>query len=144
MHSSKKIQLDLKIIPSNEETEIDGIIFSGVVYIQATVSGIVLLEQELFSGSFIFLKELGLSTMKSGEYLIFTSVSGIADDAGWDRVTVKHDGSHINWVIQRDGNILQYLFDKEEYIREVRNIEQQISEVDNNLKLEPIHVIYPE
>ena len=144
MDSKQKIKFDLKKVLQNEVNEIDGIAFSNIAYVLVFVGEINLFTQHLFQDSFLVFKELKNSISKSGKYLLFTSVSGIADDAGWEYVEVLHEENSVTWNIQRDNILLSYVFDRKDYLKEILMIEKKIKNLNSNMKLEPSHVVYPE
>ena len=139
-----KKELDFKLHIIDRELKLEGIIFSNFAYISPIIDGVDILKEPFFEGSFLVIKELQNSITESGNYLLFTSVSGIADDAGWDYIKVIHKKDSIKWDIERDDNHFSYIFDKEQYLREVLKLVTEIKNLDDNFKLEPSHVIYPE
>lgn len=144
MDSKKAIKFDLRIVSKDDTVKLDGISFSNIAYVTVFVEGVDLFTLEYFYGSFLVFKELKKSIEGSGKYLLFTSVSGIADDAGWDRVNVQHDENTIRWSIERDDSLLLYVFDKNDYLKEVSKLEEKIKNLNKGVGLEPLQVIYPE
>lgn len=144
MTSKNSIKLDIGIVDKDEEVDFEGIPFSSICYVKLFVDGCDVISEDTFEGSFIYFKELKDSVEKSGKYLIFTSVSGIADDAGWDYVTVTHKEDTVEWSFERDNSSLFYLFDSSEYQNQISTLEDKIQSLQRRLILEPSHVIYPE
>ena len=144
MDFKNNLKFDLKKIFPNEVIEIDGISFSNITYILAFIDEINLFDLDFFKESFLVFKELERSTLKSGKYLLFTGISGVADDAGWEYIEVLHEKDIVSWNIQRDDNKLFYVFDKIAYLKEVFQLGKEIERLSNEMKLEPLYVIYPE
>ena len=144
MTSKNSIRLDIGTVGKDEEADFDGILFSGICYIKLFIDECDVISEDLFEGSFIYFKELKNSVKRSGRYLIFTSVNGIADDAGWDYITVTHEGDSVEWSFERDGSSLFYLFDSGKYQNQISMLENEIQSSQQSLILEPSHVIYPE
>lgn len=140
----RTIRFDLNIVNQNERIEIDGIRFSGIAFIIIFIDEQNLMNENVFNESFIFFDELKKSTQKSGKYLLFTSVSGIADDAGWQKVSVLHLDDLVIWEIELDNESLIFHFDKNEYIIEIQKLNEKIDSLDINLSLEPLYVLFPE
>jgi hypothetical protein len=138
------LSLNLKLVSPDEKISIEGIIFSGICYITISVDGKALLDNDLFYGSFVYWDELKKTKENSGKYLIFTSVSGIADDAGWDYVNVKHGASDIHWTFSINDQIITYKFDRDAYFKEITKLETKVENMNCNLKLEPLNVVFPE
>lgn len=132
----------LKIIQKNDSKIFDGINFSSICYIDLIYCGKSILKETTDRDSFIYFNELKESTVQSGKYLIFTSVIGVADSAGWERIEVIHFNEAILWEVYRDNTYSYFLFNKKEYKEEVIMIERQINNTQE--VLEPIHVIFPE
>ncbi len=141
---NNRIEFCLKVLKEGDITELDGIEFSNIAYVVAYVDERNMYDLNAFEGSFIVANELKKSTLKSGEYLIFTSVSGIADDAGWDLICVNHDENEINWSVNRNNETLTYTFDKDSYLDSIFQLNKSIEKLDDQIALEPTHIIYPE
>lgn len=144
MTTNNILELGLKIIPPDEQLKIDGIIFSGIAYIVVSIDGISLNNSKHFIDSFIVFEELLKSTYETGGYLLFTSVSGIADAGGWSYVKVEHNAEKIKWAIEIDGRVFNYYFERNEYLRQVNRLENEIKQLGDDTNLEPQFVIYPE
>ncbi len=144
MDSINKINFKLKEVRENEILEIDGISFSNIAYTLVFVDEVDLFTIFYFQDSFLVFKELKKSISQSGNYLLFTGISGIADDAGWDYIEVIHDKNLITWNIQRNYTLLTFRFEKCNYIKAVFEIEKVIENLNAKLSLEPLYVIYPD
>ncbi len=144
MNSKKKIKFELKEVSCNETVEIDGVSFSNMAYLLVFVDGVNLFTLDLFQESFLVFKELKNSISKSGKYLLFTGVSGIADDAGWEYVEVFHEENSVTWKVRRDDTLRSYIFDRIDYLKEISIVEKKIELLNSSMKLEPLYVVYPE
>lgn len=142
MVANNSIKFDLNITDGNEILE--GLMFSNIAYIVISIDNESLLKNEPFESSFVYFDELKKSASNGGNFLIFTSISGIADEAGWDFINVIHEHNSIKWVFDRETLKFSYVFDKNEYIQEVNYLTNKIVNLDKNLTLEPSHVVYPE
>lgn len=138
------MKFNLKEVLQDEVLEIDGISFSNIAFVLVFVDGINLFALDFFKESFLVFKELNKSIFKSGKYLLFTGVSGIADDAGWEYVEVLHEEKSVTWNVRRDGTLISYIFDRSDYLKDISVIEKKIESLNTSIKLEPLHVVYPE
>jgi len=138
-----KNTIRFKLVEVNKK-KIDGINFFNIVYILAFVDEVNLFTLDLFDSSFIYFKELKKSILKSGEYLIFTSITGVADECGWDYIKITHRKKLIHWGFEREGVKFSYFFNKKEYVKGVLELEKKIKNSKSIFKLEPLYVIYPE
>lgn len=144
MDTNNSIKFDLEVIPTNQTITIDGINFSGVAYILLFIDDICMNRQQPFDEAFVIFEELHKSVSKSGKYLLFTSVSGIADDAGWNPVEVIISGEEATWMFEINDLTIKYSFDKNEYDSEIKGLEEKIMQLPLEIKLEPISIIWPE
>ncbi len=124
-----------------EYLEEEGISFSNKTFIEILIDKFHYNKFDAFQDGVVYFPELKRSTEKTGKYLIFTSICGIADDAGWDRINVDHSGKEIFWEIERNG-YHKFIFDRIEYIEQVNKCEKQLklSEFPFAIK----HVVFPE
>lgn len=138
------IALSLVIVNKDENLNIDGINFSNSVFVNIEIEGLSLFKSDRLEGSLLVFEELEKSMKGSGEFLIFTSVSGIADSGGWQYIEVKHNNSSVLWNFQRDNENFIFTFDKTLYIQEISKIKMELSKLDKTITLEPSYVIFPE
>lgn len=139
------VTFKIKTVAHDVEVIIDGLKLSGVQYLLAYVDNQNIIESDhSFYGSFIVWEELKKSSLNSGEYLIFTSVSGVADDAGWNYVKVKHDAATISWTFYVNDNILHWIFDRQSYLNQIGALSNLLVAQAEDYFLEPRFVIYPE
>jgi hypothetical protein len=121
----------------------DGINFKDSQIIKILIDGYEIDNNNGFEDSLIYFDELEKSFEQSGNYLIFTCACGIADDGGWEGVLVKVSDSKITWTIEVGDSILNFSFDKEQYISEVLSVKKHL-ESNSLLTLEPCSVTFPE
>lgn len=141
----KSFSCSLEEVPPTRSIVIDGIRFSGVCLIRLDVGGTPLAMAPGFEDSLVVYNELRASASKSGQYLVFTSASGIADDAGWDRIRVDHLDGAIIWKLDRDDQSIRYDFDPIEYRAAIDALGREIAGArQRGLQLEPANVIPPE
>lgn len=139
-----RIGYSLKLVERGETFNIDGLSFSGVAFIQLSINKENLDELEFFNNSIVVFKELLKSSEQSGDYLIFTGLNGIADEAGWDYIEVLHIGDKIVWKISRDEIILSFQFGRIQYTEFITDLIKAIDELPRYIVLEPSLIIYPE
>lgn len=137
------IKLNWRVI-ENEIVEIEAINFNNFASIDVEIDNVKILETPDLYGSFVVFEELMKSALENGSFLIFTSVSGIADDAGWDFVKVIHNENSISWQLEINGDLITYEFDRCEYVAECQKIEKAKGEINKNITIEPKFIIFPE
>ena len=120
---------------------IDGIIFENAVFVKIIINSI---KVNITKDTLAIASELIQSSKGSGKYLIFTSISGIADELGWDYVNVTQKHNTINWYFEYENQIYNYNFSKIQYIDVIYNLEQKINNIPNKFHLEPSEVVFPE
>lgn len=138
------IALETCIVTENNLLKFDGITFSNFAYLKLYIDNVDIFSTKGFEDTFIVLSELKKSTFNSGSFLIFTSVSGIADDAGWDLVKVMHLKETIRWFFERENEEYQFTFSKKEYLKKIDEIDVFIKKFNFDEILEPGHIIFPD
>ncbi|MCP3926223.1 MAG: hypothetical protein GY714_26965 [Desulfobacterales bacterium] len=133
-----KITINQKEIKFYEE---EGIVFSNKIFIEIQIDELHFKEMNAFEGGAIYFHELKKSAKKTGEYLIFTCICGIADDAGWDKINVVHSKNEIYWEFERNGS-QKFKFDRIEYIEQVIKCEKLLNLSKFYLAIE--NVVFPE
>lgn len=93
-----------------------------------------------FDEAIIVLSELVRSLNGDGTYLIFTSVTGIADEGGWEGVNIAFKNNSVLWTIEIDGSNLVYEFDAIQYRSEI----MKVVEAKKDYPLEPTSLYLPE
>jgi hypothetical protein len=135
----------LEEIPPTHSHDIEGISFSGVCLVRLIVDGIDLATIPQFTGSLVVYNQLRESSIRAGRYLLFTSASGVADEAGWDKVHVSHLGEYVLWHLTRDDQPMRFCFKRTDYLNVIAELARRIHDAtQRGLKLEPTHVIFPE
>ncbi len=136
------ISLFLEEYKNNDKLYKDGLLFHDIIVIKLLIDGEAIEDNEYFDDALIYFNELKASTVYSGKYLIFTCACGVAEDGGWEGVNVEVEEHKIKWCMEVGGKIFRYVFNKSEYISEVKAIEISIN--NTNLILEPSAVVFPE
>ncbi len=136
-----KLKLKLKLI--DNLIQIDAIDFSNIAYLECVIDEKNLINEH-FPETFLYFDELKKSTECSGFFLIFTGVSGIADEAGWRKVNICHGKSIISWGFNFDDVFYSFNFEKNNYISEIMIVENLIKKLNDKYVLEPQYVFFPE
>ena len=132
------LTFELKYI---EYSIIDGILFENAVFVNIIINSI---KVNITEDTLSIASELIKSSKGSGQYLIFTSISGIADELGWNYINVTHKHNVINWYFEYENQIYNYNFSKIQYIDIIYNLEQKINNIPNKFHVEPSEVVFPE
>ncbi|MGP5494670.1 hypothetical protein ACTXMK_10120 [Psychrobacter celer] len=93
-----------------------------------------------FDEAIIVLSELVRSLNGDGTYLIFTSVTGIADEGGWEGVNIAFKNNSVLWTIEIGGSNLVFEFDNIQYRSEI----MKVVEAKKDYPLEPTNLYLPE
>lgn len=136
--------LNLIVIGHNDNLDIEGVNFSDTVLVNINIDNLSLFKSDEFEGSLLVFEELENSIEKSGDFLIFTSISGIADAGGWQYIDVKHNNSDVLWNFKRNDENFVFIFDKILYKQEISKIKTELLKLDKKITLEPSYVIFPE
>jgi hypothetical protein len=83
------IDFKLEVLRDSETFEYEGIIYSNCAFVKLIVDGIDLIKETEDRKGVVVWNELKKTKDYSGDYLILTCVCGIADDAGFNLVTVR-------------------------------------------------------
>jgi hypothetical protein len=134
--------LTLEVIDKTNSIELDGIKFTDCVFVRPIINGNDLLKSKEMLGSVLWFVDLERSAITSGKYLIFTCVCGIAEDAGWDYVDVKHSGEVINWTFIYDKQY-KFSFPKEQYMMEIDKIKNKLTALGQSVEIVPEEVCMP-
>lgn len=135
------IDFKLEILRDKETFEYENIIYSKCAFIKLIVDGVdLIMETETRKGVIVW-DELKKTLDNSGEFLILTCVCGIADDAGFNLVTVDRGEKEIKWTFNDDTDIV-WRFDKTDYDLKLLRLNVQIEKLIVNL--EPTNVTFPE
>jgi hypothetical protein len=121
----------------------DAISFSNIAFINPIVDGKSLFESEDFADSFMVYEEL-IKTKGSGKYLLFTCACGVADDGGWNGVNVEKNNTVVKWEIDKNTHSIKLTFDVNQYEFELEKLISEVSNLSQNISLEPTNVNFPE
>jgi len=132
----------------NDHLFIDGIDFCDTLFIRPKINGIDIIADFYDNDCLAVAEEWINSSVSSGDYLLFTSLIGIADDGGWRLQPVVH-GDGIITISIPDANekIIKFNFSAEKYKSAIAKMKKDVTSIislDNKKKLEPIHFSYPE
>jgi hypothetical protein len=85
--------------------------------------------------------ELNKAKNNSGDFLILTCMCGVADDGGFNLITVDRGENLVKWTFNDDTKI-KWTFDKVQFDQELLQLETQVQNL--KLPLEPKNVLFPE
>jgi hypothetical protein len=136
--------LNLNLYSGEKSIEFEGISFKNFGYIIIKINDINVFKNIFLDDGFLVFEELKKSHLNNGKYLIFTSVSGIADDSGWDYVNVENNENSIKWYLERDECQYKFEFDRSKYLNEIVKIENMIVNIDKTITIEPKYIVFPE
>lgn len=141
-----KFKLRLEHILKEEILSIDGLDFSNTLLVRALIDDMPISKFKFLEDALVVFPELLKSLSESGLYLIFTSVSGIADDGGWEGVSVSHKNGIIYWDFEVENETYHFEFDKNQYRKIIKDMEMEIETTNSSsdLELEPTGVFFPE
>lgn len=134
--------LKVLIIEGDDSIELSHINFENAAFIWVTSNSD--LKKFIGEDGLIVPDELKKSSYGSGNYLIFTDVSGIADDGGWYYVKVEHADGLVTWEFTFNNAPIKLTFDLDEYCNEINKIVDQLKLLPSDIALEPQQVIFPE
>jgi len=142
-----KSELNFLVI-KNETLFIDGIDFCDTLFIRPKINGMDIIADFYNNDCLAVADEWVNSSVRSGDYLLFTSLIGVADDGGWSLQPVVH-GDGIITVSIPDANekIIKFNFSAEKYKTAIGKMKKDVASIislDSKKKLEPIHFSYPE
>jgi hypothetical protein len=135
------IKLDLDVIQGNDWVEYEGITFSNCAFIKLIIDDIDLVKLTDYEKGVVVWDEIKKTRFESGDFLILTCLCGIADDGGFQLITVSRNENTVNWTFN-DGSKSKWEFDKNEYDAELIRLENEISKL--SVLLEPKDVLFPE
>jgi len=137
-----ELGLSIKIIQAEASIEINHIAFENSAFIWPTDKS----DLKLFvdQGALLVPSELEKSIYSSGVYLIFTDVSGIADDSGWDYIKVTHKNNLAYWEVWFNNSWVELVFDLTLYQKELIEIMNQLKVLPLNIIVQPSQIIFPE
>ena len=136
-----KLYFYLQLVNSDIKV-LDGFRFSNIAFIKLLIDDKDIFKD--FPTAVIVFEELKDSMIKSGEYLIFTCICGIANDLNVSLVKVTHKKHTIEWKFSLRENIYKFEFKRVEYLEEIKNLRSEIKKLPPNIILEPLYYAYPE
>ncbi|MFV7444204.1 hypothetical protein ACNPMZ_16015 [Acinetobacter pittii] len=137
-----KLDLSVKVVQGRDSIEINHIAFENSAFIWPTDKS----DLKLFvdQGALLVPSELEKSIYTSGFYLIFTDVSGIADDGGWDYIKVTHKNNLVYWEVRFNNGWVELVFDLTVYQKELFETMNQLKILPPNIIVQPSQIIFPE
>lgn len=138
------IEFRTQTLDNGDRLFIGGIKFSNSLFIKIFIDNISVQELPLLNESLIVYSELLKSLEGSGLFLIFTSASGIADEGGWEGVTVRFEGKKVHWDFEVEDTKFHFEFEANQYKNAIRKLEGDIAINAGKLKLEPAEIFFPE
>jgi hypothetical protein len=120
----------------------NGLHFNDIVVVKLLIDGADIEDSQYFQDGIIYFDELEASTKGSGNYLIFTCGCGIAEDGGWEGVSVTIDDDEVRWLLEVGDHVFKYTFSKSDYLKEVESIRSYLGKCDQTL--EPTTVVFPD
>jgi hypothetical protein len=120
--------------------EYDGIVYSKCAFIKLMVDGVDQISETKDKGVVVW-DELKRTKNDSGDFLIFTCACGVADDGGFDLVTVDRGQEIVRWFFNDDTKIV-WEFTKVDYDLKLSKLNSQIER--HTVNLEPRNVIFPD
>lgn len=135
------IRFEVAVLEGQETVEYENIIYSNCAFIKLLIDDVDLIKQTEDRKGVVVWDELKKTQYSSGDFLVLTCMCGIADDAGFNYVTVKRSQDAVAWKFNDDTHI-EWVFEKGQY-------DQEISELSSNIEklkvpLEPQRVVLPE
>ena len=137
-----ELGLSIKLVQGEALIELSHIPFENSAFIWPTDKS----DLKLFidQGALIVPSELEQSIHSPGDYLIFTDVSGIADDGGWDYVKVNHANNVVHWQVWFNNDLVELVFDLATYQKELIDIMSQLNVLPQNIIIQPSQIVFPE
>lgn len=137
-----ELGLSIKIIQAEASIELSHISFENSAFIWPTDKSD--LNFFIDQGALLVPSELEKSIYSSGDYLIFTDVSGIADDGGWTYAKVVHVNNVVHWEILFNNDLIELVFDLTTYQKELTEIMNKLKGLPSNIILQPSQIVFPE
>lgn len=136
-----RICIGLQEMCGTAHAVIDGTTFRDVALVTLVINGTDTRNMAVFADGLIVPEELERSAYKSGRYLIFTSVNGVADDGGWNPVDVRVSEDSVGWRFVRDSIPHMWCFARFEYSEQTSELHELLAKT--KLPIEPRYVIQP-
>jgi len=141
-----RFELNIQKILNEESLTIDGIEFTKAILVRLLIDGLHIEKLKFLEVALVVFSELLKSLSGNGLYLIFTSASGVADDGGWEGVTVRFDHEVVYWDFDVEDESYHFEFERSQYDYAIRKLVREIALVSNEVKveLEPADIFFPE
>lgn len=137
------LSLSVEILAPGVVRVIDRINFSQAAFIVPAANSDIDALLKISEG-LIVADELIRSLDGAGRYLIFTSASGIAGESGWEGVELSYLNEQVSWLLEYNDTQYRWFFQIDNYRSEIEKIKNDISNIPQEVKLEPSQVIFPE
>jgi hypothetical protein len=137
-------QAQLSFIELGAPQKISSIGFEKAMFVRIIIDGIDILSEDKYADMAIVAEELRKSAESDGEFLIFTSICGVADDVGMNMVKVEHGDGAISWDFDINDVTQNYCFDKIAYLKSISELMDSIEKKRKLYDLEPKYVTFPE
>lgn len=134
-------------INKNERLFIDGINFCKSIIIRPFINGIDIIFNDFENDALMLFSEWKRCSEKPGDYLLFTSLIGIADSGGWSLCSVHHQEESVLIKIPYEDEIFSYTFNKMKVQQALIELEKNIYLIlskNSDFHLEPQYVTFPE
>ena len=135
------------LIQKNDKLVLNGIDFSRSIFIRPLIDDIDMFSDHLEQNALMVFSEWKMCSKKSGDYLLFTSLIGIADDGGWRLCPTHHEEGFIFINMPYDNRLIEYKLDKNFMQMAIKELEDRmvlIISKEPDFHLEPTDVIFPE
>ncbi|WP_224997088.1 hypothetical protein [Cesiribacter sp. SM1] len=136
-----RIHFELSVLERGETVEYENIIYSDCAFIKLHIDGIDLIKQTEDRKGVIVWDELKKTLLNSGDFLVLTCMCGVADDAGFEYITVQRNQNTVEWKFNDNTNI-EWTFDRNQYDQEIMGLSSKIDTLE--VDLEPKYVVFPE
>lgn len=132
--------IDFKIIKIDEAI-VDGIPLKDCLLVELLLDSKESSKIDFFEDSYLIVEQLFLTGAKSGDFFLFSGISGILEEEGWEFPTqVLHKDSLMHWRVRRGGQVMSLAFDKENYEERIERLRKQIANL--NLRIEPTKIFF--
>jgi len=134
-------------ISENTSLLIDGIDFSGSLFISPVINGEDIIAGKFDNDALMVLPEWVRCAKASGKYLLFTSLIGISDEGGWRLCDVNHDAGLVSIKIPYNDIVLKYIFEEKSFVNSIKSLANDVYLLlakKPHLYLAPKNVVFPE
>ena len=139
-----RFELNTLELLGKDSLTIDGITFTNAVLVKLLIDSVPIEKFKFLDVALLVFSELVKSLSGNGLYLLFTSASGVADDGGWEGVTVTFDNRIVYWDFEVEDENYHFEFECSQYENTIRKLEKNILLASNELEIEPSDLFFPE